>query len=830
MGAGIWPCCPNGSEVSSRLLQLMRNGLIGDLRVGARSLLRYRAYAAAAILTLSLGMAVSGGVFSFADGILLRPLAFPDSDQLVLLHESTPDSADMAVAYPNFLDWKSGARSFKSLAALQGASFRLTGRAEPQLLPAAGVSADFFDVLRTAPFLGRTFRAEDDRTGAQPVVILSHALWRRSFGADRSIVGQSITLDKQSFTVVGVLSEKFVLPITDAELWVPIGLWSTDPELLNRGSHPDIDVLGRLKPGYRLEAARRELATIAARLEQDHPETNVGHRVTVTPLLAYLVGGFRRPLLVLLATGILVLLISWANVANLMLSRVLGRQQELDVRAALGAGAWRLALLILSESVLLSGLGFAIGLLLTFWGVHSLVALAPAEIPRLSEVRVDWRVAGTLGAAALLTGLAFGLVPALSALRLRRSRVDHGGTRGGQRAFTQSRLRAILVAAEAAIVVVVSIGAALLTLSFWHLRSANLGLDPDRILVGTVALPTAKYPTNEAREAFISELLSRLRALPKVEVAAVTRPLPLSGNVSSTAYAFEGQEEPAPGTPHLDGDFATISPDYFRALRIPLLKGRTFDARDGANGHLVAVVDEVLADHCWPGQNSVGKRVKLNGSPSARRPWLEVIGVVGHVSHLGATVQTGPKIYVPIAQMPDPQPTFLVRTQGPPSALVASVRKAVFAVDPEQPAYDVRPMQELVAATQAENRLALLLMSLFGLAALNLGATGLYAVISQWVAERRHEIAIRLAIGAQPGQIVRLISGHALRLSLLGLALGLPLAYFVAPALGTLLFKTPPRDPLIFAAATVALLALTLAASYSPLRRALAIDPASVLR
>jgi putative ABC transport system permease protein len=809
-----------------------------DLRYGLRLLAKSPGFTIVAVLTLALGIGANTAIFSVVNAVILRPLPFAAPDRLVavwvtsLRSGATRGPSD----YPDFADWRAQNHVFEHMAAFHTADFTLTGTDEPAHVFGAVVSADLFPLLGEQAKLGRTFRPEEDEKitdGARPV-ILSHGLWERRFGSDPNVLGRAISLDSQPYAVVGVMPAGFQYPIQAKaiELWAPMTLDSittdgSQPLTAQRGAHY-LGVIARLKPGVSLAQAQAELAALAGALQQQFPDTNKYHNATAQPELDRLVGDVRPALLVLFGAVGCVLLIACVNVANLLLARATTRQKEIAVRTALGAGRGRVLRQLLTESLLLALSGGALGLLLATWGTELLLALSPENIPRLADVHVDGRVLAFTALAALLTGVIFGLLPGLHATRpdLVESLKESGrGTTDGLR---RNRLRSALVVAEVALALVPLVGAGLLIRSFLLLQRVNPGLDPHNVLTVNLGLPDARYTTSQ-QAAFFAQLLPRLRALPGVRSASGVYPLPLSNDQIQVTFEIDGRafaksEEPAT-------NYQAAAPDYFKTLRIPLLAGRDFTVADDEKAPPVIIVNESFAKQFFPHENALGKRIKpgLSTTPGAE-VMREIVGVVGDVKHRGLNVPSGPQVYEPEAQMPFDQLTLVLRTDGDPRGLIGAVRDEARLLDKDLPVFDVKTLEEYLSVSVAQPRFNTLLLAVFAGVALILAAVGLYGVMSYSVAQRTHEMGIRIALGAQQRDVVRLIAGQAFRLTLIGLAFGLASAWTATRWLSGLLFGVPPTDPLTFAVVAVLLCFVALAACYVPARRAMQVDPIIALR
>ena len=814
-----------------------------DLRYAIRVLAKSPGFTAVALLTLALGIGANSAIFSVVNAILLRPLPYADSGRLVWLSERGPNFPTMSISYPNFSDWRAQQTVFENIGVYNWGSYNLTGKGEPCRLTGVRISADSFSALRAQPALGRLFNNEEDKPGAPSVVVLSQALWRGRFGGDPGILKQSLTLDGRPYAVIGVMPARFAFP-GRADFWLPVGPLSSEESWKSRGNHPGLLGVARLKPGVTLEQARAEMETIAVRLEQQYPDSNKNNRVRIEPLLDNYVNDVRPALWTLLGAVALVLLIACANVANLLLARAAARQKEMAVRAALGAGRWRIARQLLTESVLLAVGGGALGLLLAWGGVRVILAMSRDALPRAAEVGLDSGVLAFTAAVAVLTGLLFGLAPAWQASQLDLQNTLKDTTRGttGGRA----RLRQGLVVGEVALTLMMLAGAGLLLRSFHRLQHVNPGYSLERVLSFRLDLPERKYETEESQIIFYRSLVEKLRALPGVQAVSVTSRLPLGGNDWQTSFVIEGRPEPPPHErPSMEVHL--VSPDYFRAMNIPLLRGRPFTDQDDRahlrgrdlsgftrgerwmSGMNAIVVDEEFARRHWPKEEAIGKRVRLPWGEKG--PVLTVVGVVGRVklnrlSEEGGFVQA----YLPFLQAPSQGMAVVMKTTLAPETLMAAARQQVQALDPEQPIYDARTLAEMRDNAIAPQRLNLILLGVFAGIALVLALIGLYGVLAYAVAQRHREIGVRMALGAQRRDVLQLVVGQGMRLVLVGVGLGLIGALALTRLLRGLLFGVGPNDPLTLAA-TPMLLALTaLLACWMPASRASRVDPMEALR
>jgi putative ABC transport system permease protein len=813
--------------------------LMQDLRYAVRLLLRTPGFTLLAALTLALGIGANAAIFSVINAVLLAPLPYGSPERLTIVYSQFPtmDFNRFWVSAPEFLDLRRMARSFEALGAYTTGSANITGGDEPVRVRVARVSAGLFPVLGVQPELGRAFTAKEDMPNTEPMVVLSHELWQRAFGADRGVLGRQVQVDGVDRTVIGVMPAGFDVAEERVEAWVPLALDPANPG--NRGGHY-LYLVGKLKPGVGVGQARSEIAGLVMRWQRDLPDTHSlspeRHPLVIQPLLDDLVGSVRSKMWLLMGAVGLVLLIACANVANLLLARAEARQKEIAVRTALGAARGRLLRQFLTESVVLSLLGGALGLLLAVWGVRAIVATNPESLPRVREIAVDGRVLlFTLGVA-LLTGVLFGLAPALHA---RASVLFSALKEGGQRATAgagRQLFRRLLVIAEVALAATLVIVGGLLIRSFWLLQQVDPGFDAGHVLTFQIALPDARYPEEPQVVAFYQRLVDRLRALPGVESAAAAWGLPPKRDILANDTDFEGVPEPPNGPVHNVDYWQFVTHDYLKTLKIPVVNGRGFLPSDAAGTPGVVLVNETAAKHFWPNQNPLGRRLRASAPPDVHPPWLTVVGVVKDVKQAGLEAETGTEVYFLQDQMPETlggasdDMYLLVRTAGDPLSLVSAVRREVKALDPGLPLADVRSLEQVVFESVAQPRFITFMALLFAAVALALAAVGTYGVLSYSVEQRTQEIGVRMALGAQARQVLGMVLAQGALLVAVGVVLGVVLALALQRILAGMLFGVAPTDPIIFASVVVVLAAVALIACYLPARRATRINPLVALR
>ncbi|HEX8161806.1 MAG TPA: ABC transporter permease [Pyrinomonadaceae bacterium] len=823
--------------------------LLQDLRYGLRILVRNPIFAVASITALALGVGAISTIFSVVNSVLLRPLPYADPERLVMVWDTNARQGweKFAVSPANFRAYRERSQSFAGIAAFQYQGFNVAGAGNPERLQGALVSASLFPTLGVRPVVGRPFGEEEDRPGANRVVVISHGLWQRRFGADPNVAGKTLLLDNEGYMVVGVMPPDFQIVrggdmpagfefSSSTELWVPLGLAPGDP-MENRHF---LHLLARLKPGVAQAQAQAEMENIARRLAEENPEWNKDYGVLLVGLREQVVGKVRPSLYLLLGAVAFVLLIACANVANLLLSRAVVRRNEIAVRMALGASRSRLVRQLLTESVLLFVVGGGLGLLFAYAGLKLLVAFNADSLPRATEIGLDWRVLGFALLVSLVTGLAFGLAPSLQGSKQDTSAsLKESGGRGAT--GTGLRTQNVLIVAEVALAVTLLIGAGLMIKSFLQLGKVGPGFDPDRVLTMQIALPETKYPTGDKVVAFYRQLLERVAALPGVRSADVVSTLPLGGLDRVLPFTIEGRPAESPGD-FLSVSYSIVSPTYFATMGIPVLKGRAFTDQDRGptvvslddlekmTGNMI--IDEAMARRYWPNEEPVGKRLKIVNGPT-----FEIVGVVGGVRAAALDAEPKPRAYLPYLQMPAPMMavlgrpvTLAVRTSADPAGLVSPVRDEVLAVDKDQPVARVRTMNQVVSESVAGRRFNMILLGVFAVIALVLAALGIYSIISYSVNQRTHEIGIRMALGAQRADILRLVVGQALKLTLTGLVIGLLAAFALTRLMSGLLFEVSTTDLMTFLAAPLFLAAVAVVASYSPALRAAKVEPMIALR
>jgi len=804
---------------------------VQDLRYAVRMMLKSPGFTVVAVFVLALGIGANSALFSVVNAVLLRPLPYSDPDRLMIMWEKSA-TQDTSVSYPNFVDWRDQNQVFEQIAAFRRESFNLVGSGEAERLSGRMISASFFSTLGAKPLLGRDFVAEEDRASGNRVVILNYGFWQRRFGGAKDIIGRQLSLSNQSYTVVGVMPADFRFGV-ESDIFVPIGL--AEERFKERGAHPGIYVIGRLKPGITQEQGRAEMDTIQARLGQQYPDTNAERRIHLESLYENTVEEVRPALWILLGAVGFVLLIACANVANLLLARSAARHKEIAIRTALGASRWRIVRQLLTESVLLSVLGGGLGLLLAVWGTDLLTKVVPADrVPRLDMAAVDMQVLGFTMLVAVLTGVVFGLAPALQASKTDLNESLKEGDRGST--GNRQRVRSVLVVSEVALALVLLIGAGLLVKSFWRLQTVETGFDSGNLLTMQLSYTAEKGQERKATD-FFQQLEAQIQSVPGVESVALSSGLPFAG-AAEQSFSIEGRPEEKAGRPLMAVQYMT-TPEYLQTMGIELKKGRFLSEQDRRDAPLVAVIDESLAQKYFPNEDPLGKRLTLGGHGPHQLPAYEIVGIVEHVKHYGLEGETpvDPQFYFALDQASDEllsiiarRISVVVRTKTDALSLVSSVRQQVAAADPNQPVYNVRTMEQLVTETIAPRRFSMFLLITFALVALLLAAVGIYGVISYSVTQRTHEIGIRMALGAQTGDILKLVLGHGMMLTLIGIGAGLVAALALTRVMSSLLFNVSATDPLTYVSIALLLGGVAFLAIIIPARRAMRVDPMEALR
>jgi putative ABC transport system permease protein len=802
--------------------------LFQDLRYGARILLKQPAFTLVAVVTLAIGIGANTAIFSLVNSILLRPLPFRDPDRIVRLIQASPKLglATWGVSQADFAAYREQNRSFESIALYTNSAINLTGTGEPERLPMANVTADFFKVFGVNPLLGRTFVEGEDAEGRNAVCVISHAFWQRRFGGDPNTVGRMLNLNNTPTQIVGVMPAAFKFPRLEIDLWIPL---AHDPKRTNPYFY---SVVGRLKPGVQVAQAQADTTGVLQNFGWQHPnlaesvgmKEGVGPGTIVIPMNEVLLGKTEKPLLVLLGAVAFVLLIACANVANLLLARATSRTREIAVRISLGATPGRVFRQLLTENVLLSFVGAIVGVGLAVFGIRMLDRLPVTGIVRMEEVSMSGRVLAFTAGLTIFTGLLFGLMPALRAYGMGIAAGIKEGARG---TVSHRRLNSALVAVQFALSLVLLIGAGLLLKSFQKLGSVDLGFNPDNTLTVVANLPRNKYDTPEKAILFYESALERLRTSPGVKVAGVTTNLPfVDANVDG--IIVEGQEPPKGQniSQAEQAEMVDVSPGTFQALGIPLLQGRDFQTTDIDKAPLVVIIDEPFARRYWPAGDALGKRVLNTGD----QQWMTVVGIVSGIKHISLAEEKRPHLYRALAQFPDTRASFVVRTDGPPAAMISAFRDAIRQVDPDMPLYMVRSMPEIIGQTLSTQRLTNILLTTFAVLALLLAAVGVYSTMSVYVGSRTKEFGIKLALGAQPGTLRRTVMRQGLWLTAAGVLVGVVAALALTKTIKSLLFEVSATDPVVFTSIPLLLVVVALLACYTPARRATKVDPLEALR
>jgi putative ABC transport system permease protein len=795
--------------------------MLNDFRYALRQLIKSPTFTIVAIITLALGIGACTAIFSVVNVVLLRPLNYPQPDRIVTIRETNlPQFPRFSVSPPNYIDWEKQTKSYEYLAAYSGARVNLTGSGEPQQLLVLKVTAHYFDVYGDKPFLGRMLLPEEDAPGKNHMVVLSYGFWQRVFGGDHAVVGRSIELNGEPYTVVGVAAPQS----SKVEAWIPMAFKPEETANDARGGHY-LNVVGRLHAGVTGAQAKAELELLAAQLAQQYPDSNKGWGIFMMPIQDAIVRDVKPVLYTLLGAVACVLLIACANLANLLLARATARSREISIRAALGAGRARLVRQLLTESVVLAVCGGVAGVILARWGLDALLALAPSSLPRITEIHLDSGVLLFSLALSVVTGLVFGIAPALLAARSDVNEALKQGTRGSTEGGVRGRLRGALVVIEVTFALVLLGGAGLLARSFMQLANVDPGFIPENATLLEISLPQKKYAKPEQQTAFADALLERLKNLPGVQAVGVTHSMPLLGDYVLT-FNIEGRPPIAPSDLP-STNYYTVTPDYFRAMGIRLVRGRVFTPQDDAKAARVAIINETMARQFFPNEDPIGKRINITNGPDA---WREIIGIVGDIKQDGVDKATGAQSYEPFAQAPFNSLNVVIRTKASPAALLGALRPAVYEVDKDQPVGIIRPLEEIMAESIARQRFAMLLLTVFSGVALVIAAVGIYGVMAYNVVQRTGEFGIRMALGAQQRDVLRLVLTQGGKLIGLGLLIGLLATLGASRAMGSMLFNTSAYDPLTLGTITVVLAAVAFVACFFPANRATKVNPIEALR
>ncbi len=798
------------------------DSLLKDIRYGFRGLLKRPAFTVIALVALALGIGANTAIFSLVNAVVLQPLPFPEPDQLVWVYGNIRNGGNRASVSPlDFLDYRSQNKTFEQLAAsgTLPMPLNLTGSGDPERIMASTVTGNYFDTFKVAPAIGRGFTLENEKTGQDQVTVLSHEFWQKHFAGDPAILSKTIILDSKPYQVIGVMPAGLSLP-QSAELWVPM-TFDVNPDMKQRKAH-FLRPIGRLKPGVTLLQAQADTDVIAAQLAEQFPDSNTGWNLRLLSLREQLVGSSRTTVFILFGAVGLVLLIACANVANLLMVRAAARQKEIALRTALGASRLRIIRQMLTESLLLSILGGALGALLAIWGVQLLVSLSADSLPRTVDVRIDATVLAFTLLISVVTGLLFGLAPAFRTTKVNLSDSLKDGARGSE-GVMRNRTRSLLVVFESAVAVVLLIGAGLLVRSLIALQNVDPGFDSNNVLTLRLDLPHKKYSDEEKAANFWQQLETRVASLPGVQSVGLVTELPLSGQLNDLPFTVEGRP-PVSIDQAFDADFRRVNQNYFSAMRIPLLRGRNFTEQEVRQGDRVTLVSQTLVDSVFPNEEPLGKRLisAMGGQP------FEIIGVVGDIRHQSLGGQPFPAMYFPTRNIG--RFNLAIRTQGDPLSIVGAVRKEVHALDPDQPIAAVRKMSDWVESSTAGPRYRTTLLGMFAALAMILAATGIYGVMSYSVAQRTHEIGVRMALGARQGDVLKLVVRQGMLLTLVGVILGLLGAFALTRVMQSLLFGVTAKDPFTFSVVAGLLIAVAFVACFIPARRATKVDPLVALR
>ncbi|MCM3870681.1 MAG: ABC transporter permease [Pyrinomonadaceae bacterium] len=805
----------------------MIENLLQDIRFAGRVLFKRKLFATVAIATLALGIGVNTAIFSVVNAVLLAPLPYGNVEELAVISRTTlaTRTDQLPESVPNLQDLKEQNQVFEQIAAVRSQPFILTDGDQPERASGARVSANLFSVLKVKPLIGGDFLSSEDQPGAAPVVIIGHGLWQQRFGADPNLIGKSTNVDGKTYTIIGVLPKGIYYPAVETSLYVPLVL---QPKEILRGQ-AFLRMIGRLKPGVSLPQARAELDTIAARLAQQYPQENTGGGYNVHSLHEQVVGPVRPALIVLLVAVGCVLLIACANFANLLLARASARRTEFAIRAALGAARIQLVRQMIIESLLLSVIGGALGLLLAVVGVPALTTISANSIPRVAEIGINLRVLGFTAIISLITGVMFGLVPALRSSGKQTTEALREGRRGTTGSVVHQRLLSMLVVSEVAIAMVLLVAAGLMIRSFLSLNSVAPGFNSKGVMTIGIGLPSAGYPDVTRQAAFYDRLLTDVRTLPGVDSAAAVIRLPLLGYIATTNFTIQSKPVPPENAPN--SDYRAVTQDYFKSMGIPLLEGRDFTEREMKDAPDVIIIDKLLAERFFPEGHALGQRIQIFPDPNR---WREIIGVVGDMKFAGLDAEANPTLYVPMVQNPYPNAlrnVFLVaRTSGDPKSLVPGIRGRLRSLDKDIPISQVQTMDEIVSASLAQRRLIMSLLVIFAVLAAVLAAVGIYGVMAYIVAQRTQEIGIRMAMGARAFDVMKMVLREGATLAAVGVVIGISAAFALTRVMASLLFGVSAADPITFAGISLLLTFVSLLACYLPARRASRVDPIVALR
>jgi putative ABC transport system permease protein len=795
-----------------------------DMRYGARMLLRQPGFTLIAILTLALGIGANSAVFSVANAVIFRPLDFHQPDQLVMIWERHPKEFSgeaISVTAPDFLYWREHNQSFEGLAVMAGRTYSLTGAGEPERLSGLATSANLISLLGIQPALGRGFIAEEEQTGKDQVAVISYGFWQRRFGSSADAIGQQIILNSKPYEIVGVLPQGFQLPTGQPDILVPLPFTARDAE--NRGGHM-LRVIGRIKPDVSMDQAQIEINELMNQLGEQYPKSNAGWTAPIVPLREEGVTDAKPALFVLLGAVGFLLLIACANVANLLLARSTARSREFAVRAALGAGRWRLARQLFTESLMLTVCGGALGLIAAIWCIDFFTQLGPHDIPRLEQASLDWRVILFTMTMTLATAILSSLAPVIRSLSANLNESLKEGSRGTSKGLRG--LRTIMVL-QIGLALVLLVGAGLLIRSYSRLTSVNPGVRTENVLTLSISPPVSKYGDDRRRSEFFQNIVARVSSLPGIESAAITQNLPLTRSRLFFVLSVEGVPAPPPGEPQLEAEFHPVSPDYFSVLGIPLLKGRAFDERDSAGAVPVIIISESMVRRYFPDRDPIGRKIHILAND---QPPREIIGVAGETRHFGLDKETAEEMYVPYQQFAPFTGVLVARTTASPLHMVGLIKEQVWAIDNDQPVFRISTMEQILSESVAGQRFNTLLIAVFAGIALLLAGVGIYGVMSYSVSQSTQELGIRLALGAQRGDIIRLVVGKGLVLTLAGIGLGVAGAFALTRLLSSLLFEVSTTDPATFVVVSLLLTGIALLACYLPARRAMKVDPIVALR